>query len=219
MPLQSLGQMSGMGGSERVGGNPTSAPSFIPKKPLVAPTVKREAGWSGVLMLAAVLVFITAGIGWGGVYFYKASLQSGIESIKKDLGRAKEAYSDQIATINAMVNLDSKLKIVRQLLNAHSTLEPLFKLLNDSTIKSLRYKDFSYLNVDNSKIDIKASGEAKSYSSIALEAQELADTKGLRDIIFSDLNPGITGNVVFKMTASVDKDLLNYKEMLNKATE
>jgi hypothetical protein len=101
---------------------------------------------------------------------------------------------------------------------------PLLELISQKTLKSVRFKDFKYTNVDNAKIEIKMAGEAKgvpgtaNYAAVAQQAREFSDSGDFKNVIVSDLNLGQNNNVVFNLTAEVKPELVSYTErLLNEA--
>ncbi|MEI6296355.1 MAG: hypothetical protein WCO84_01750 [bacterium] len=193
--------------------------SFIPKKPLTSSgVIKEKAGFSGVLNFISIIIFITTLSVYGGAYVYKATLDSSIAGIKSDLAKVQSELENKNTLMTEMIRFDSKLKTIGSLLDGHITLRNLFGFLEESTIKDVRYNDFKYTNKDNQSVDLKLSGESLNYSSIALQVKEFNASKKTGDkdftnVIFSDLNPSLTGNVVFKASASVKPDLVFYKNL------
>ena len=203
--------------------------SFIPKKPL-ATRSSFIVNVSGVFLFVSFVILILS-VGW---YFIAISQQSSkkkeVDNLKVSLEKAQEQFQPN-QVIN-MTRFDTKMKVAKNLLYLskdvdsidnveHITLRPLFKVISDKTLKSVRFRDFKYTNIDNQKINIKMSGEARSvgnvanYAAVAQQARELSDTRVLTNVIVSDLNLGANNNVVFNISASVRPDLLSYTECLN----
>ncbi len=205
-------------------GNSTT--SFIPKKPLTTRS-NFDASFPGIFLFLSVVMLISSvsGYFWAG-YQEKSKLKE-IEKLKIELKKAQDQFQPN-QVIN-MTRFDTKLKVAQDLLylnkgssdtTMHITLQPLFKLLSAKTLKSVRFRDFKYTNVDNQKIDIKMSGEARgtaniaNYAAVAQQAREFSDTRVLMNVIVSDLNLGSNNNVTFNLNASVKPELLSYSESL-----
>ena len=62
-------------------------------------------------------------------------------------------------------------------------------------------------------------GVADGYLSIALQADLFGKNKNLIDPVFSNLALDDKGNVIFNLTFSVDKNFVNYKQVLKKETD
>ncbi|MEX2052556.1 MAG: hypothetical protein WD991_02600, partial [Candidatus Paceibacterota bacterium] len=120
------------------------------------------------------------------------------------------------AKITQLQTLDKRLKSSQEILDKHIVVSPLFAILGDITMKTVRYTEFSYeLGTDkDAKIIVKMSGEAVGYKSIALQSDLFTKEKRLIDPVFSNLELDNNGNVIFELEFSVAPELVNYKEML-----
>ncbi|HBM45426.1 MAG: hypothetical protein UR85_C0011G0020 [Candidatus Nomurabacteria bacterium GW2011_GWF2_35_66] len=192
--------------------------SFIPKKPFVSSGQKEGLGFAGILNFVSIIVFVTALSVYGGGLFYKTILNRSIVNINKDLEKVQADFKNNDSLMREMIRFDAKLKNMNALLDNHVTLRSLFAFLEESTMSNLRFNEFGYINKSDGSIDLKLGGEATSYGTIALQAKEFVDSKktgnkDFTDIIFSDFNPGLTGNVVFRATAKMMPDLVYYKNL------
>ncbi|HRY62925.1 MAG TPA: hypothetical protein P5056_04120 [Candidatus Paceibacterota bacterium] len=192
--------------------------SFIPKKPLISSGQRERVGFSAILNFISIIIFVIALSVFGGGTFYKTVLKSSIANIKADLEKVQNNFKEEDSAMKEMIRFDAKLNNMNALLDSHISLQNLFGFLEDSTMSKLRYTEFAYTNKGNGSADLKLGGEAKSYSDIALQAEQFVNSKmtGNKDfsnIIFSDFNPGLTGNVVFKATANIDPEFIHYKNL------
>jgi hypothetical protein len=106
-------------------------------------------------------------------------------------------------------NLDRRLNTARDLLNEHSTVPPLFALIDEITLKSVRYTYFSYVN-NGSAATVRMSGEASSFQSIALLALEYNRSGKINNPIFSNLGVELSGQVTFDVAFNIDPVLVAY---------
>lgn len=190
--------------------------SFIPKKPLVSYGGQKPAS-SGILNFIAIIVFIVALSVFGGAYAYKIFLGSQIKSVNEQLARMKTELEGKKSFMDEMIRFDTKLKTAGAILDNHISLKQIFSFLEEKTMQNLRFNDFSYTNKNNEKVELRLGGEAGGYSTIALQEKEFVGSKrtgdrDFTDVIFADLNPGLTGSVVFKLTATVKPDLILYSK-------
>ncbi len=188
--------------------------SFIPKKPLISYGGSKPA-YSGIFTFITIIVCVVAFSVLGGGYAYKIFLQSQIKSINSQLESIKTELENRRSFMNEIVRFDTKLKNAGVILDRHISLKQLFTFLEERTMQNLRFSEFNYTNKDNTQIELRLGGEAESYSTIALQEKEFFNSKrtgnnDFSDVVFSDLNPGLTGDVVFKLTASVRPDLILY---------
>ncbi len=202
--------------------------SFIPKKTLT-PRRDLSVSGSGVLVFVSILILIASAVWYFVALNQESSKTKDINTLQSQLQEAEQQFPQD--RVVKMVRFDTKLKVAKDLLylntaqgsldtTEHITLLPLFKLLSDHTLKSVRFKDFKYSNPDNQKIQIKMRGEASgtgnvaNYAAIAQQAKEFSDTNQFTNVIVSDLNLGSSNNVIFNITASVRPELVSYSESL-----
>ena len=209
--------------------NPIQTTSFIPQKPLV-PRSDLSASAGGIFLFLSVVILIFSVAGYFIVVRQEKTEIANVEFLRKNLKEAQAQF--QPNQIVNMTRFDAKLKIAEDLLYLHKdsglndtighvTLQPLFKLISEKTLKSVRFKDFKYSNVDNQKIEIRMNGEAKgsggiaNYAAVAQQAREFADSRVLSNVVVSDLNLGPSGNVVFNLSANIKPEFISYTETLN----
>jgi len=187
--------------------------SFIPKKPIIEDTVKPKKSMSFFTIFALIL-FLSVVLAFGGLYFYQTVLAQNIKTQEKNLGLVKQRF--EIATIRELQTLDKRLKASSKILSQHITVSPIFKVLQDVTMKNVRYTQFSYEISSSGVILIKMSGEAEGYRTIALQADILSKNKDIKDPVFYNLSLQEKGGVIFNLDFSVDPSLVNYKQTLEK---
>ncbi len=189
--------------------------SFIPKKPMIEEraVAKRSVGF---LAIASIFILFTVLLTSVALYFYKGILTKKIVDMKASLDVAKTRFEP--TKITELQVLDKRLRASNELLSKHVAMTPIFKVLQDVTMKTVRYTKFSYEIEDNNsdKVAIKLSGTADGYRSIALQSDLFTKNKNLIDPVFSNLSLDDKGNVSFDLDFAVDPTLVNYKLMLSK---
>ncbi len=191
--------------------------SFVPKKTIVERDTKRTgSGFGGILNMLALLIFIASLIGAGGVYLYRGSLHAKIDSYKESLARARAAFEPTLIT--KLQLLDKRMRASTNILGNHIAVSPIFSLLGEITLPTVRYSDFSYeFNKQNANlVDIKITGQAKGYNYIALQADLFAQNNFIKNPIFSNFTLDQFGNIAFSLTFSVDKSLVVYESFLER---
>jgi hypothetical protein len=191
--------------------------SFVPKKTIQEREPKRSGGsFGGIINLLALIVFIASLVGAGGVYFYRSSLESTIEGYKESLARARAAFEPTLIT--KLQVLDKRMRAATGILGKHIAVSPIFSLLGETTLPTVRYSDFAYeFNKQNvNLVDIKITGQAKGYNQIALQADLFAQNKFIKNPIFSNFTLDQQGNIAFNLTFSVDKSLVVYESFLER---
>ncbi|MBU1727770.1 hypothetical protein KKA39_00415 [Patescibacteria group bacterium] len=187
--------------------------SFIPKKPMVEERSVPSRP-VGLLTTISVFIFLTVILASGGLYFYKGVLEKNIAKMQNDLELARNRFEP--SKITQLQTLDKRLRASSLVLSKHIAVSPIFKALQDTTMKTLRYTKFSYEfgSEKNSKVLVKMSGQAIGYRSIALQSDIFAKNKYFIDPVFSNLSLDDKGSVLFDLEFSVDPSFVDYKQTL-----
>lgn len=183
--------------------------SFIPKKTEERRTRRSSMGF---LSFLATLIFILVLVGAGGSFLYERFLNGSIVRKQESLERAREAFEPRL--IQELSRLDARIESTQGLFADHRALSPLFAVLEDLTLVNVRFNDFTYAEtaVGNT---ITLQGEATSFGTLALQADEFSDSPFIRDPIFSGLAVNDRGRVNFNFTATIDPSLLVYTAPAN----
>ena len=185
--------------------------SFIPKKPMVEERAVSTRPIS-LLTILSIFIFFAVLLASGGLYFYKGIMTKNIAKMSSDLTLAKNRFEP--SKITQLQVLDKRLRASNTILSDHIAISPIFQALQSLTMKTVRYTKFSYSFGDNNKVDVKISGQAIGYRSIALQSDLYAKNKYLLDPVFSNLSLDDKGNVLFDLEFSVDPSFVDYKQML-----
>lgn len=188
--------------------------SFIPKKSLVEATSPRRSGIS-IFMLLGVAVFVISVFLAGGIYFYEGYLEGAIGEKDASLKRARAAFEP--ALIEDLKRLSNRINLARGVLDNHLAPSAIFSLLEESTLRTIRFRSFTYTTT-GSRASIALKGEGRSFGDVAVQSDTFAAGRRLRDVIFSNLNlDQTTGTVVFDMSATVDPSLILYRNQNREA--
>jgi hypothetical protein len=190
--------------------NSQNQTSFIPKKMVGRESSIREKP-IGLFLIISSIVFAVTLIGAGGAFLYKYSLSRGIDSASKYLDERKSALEP--ATIDDLLRTDKRLRSASEVLNNHLVVTPVFDLLESLTLKTVSFSRMEYSNSPEDGPTIRMSGIAKSYGSVALQADTLNNSKRfVKTAVFSNLNLDDKGNVTFSAQIDLDADLTSYKK-------
>lgn len=202
--------------------------SFIPKKPMMETPLHRAPlpmqRSVGILTVIAVASLMLVGGAYGGLYFYKSTLDVKVANAKKSLALAESSFEAE--TIADLQLFDKRIAASKQVLASHVVLSPFFELLNTLTLPSIQFTKFTYAGgTSGQNFTVKMSGNAKDYKSIAVQASVFNSSAGkyLKDVVFSNLNLSDDkekkGYVTFDVTFNIDPILLSYEKQLSKYTE
>lgn len=181
--------------------------SFIPKKSLAESAAPRSRGVS-ILMLLGVAVFLITILLAGGVFLYERFLEGSIESKDASLQKARAAFEP--ALIEDLKRMSARMSLARGVLNSHLAPSTIFTLLEEATLRTVRFRTFTYTLVGE-KASIAMHGEARSFGDVAIQSDTFANTRRLRDPIFSNLNLDSNGNITFNFAGTVDPGLILYR--------
>lgn len=184
--------------------------SFIPKKTYdVGAVAAPRSSFTGLLSFIAVTLFILSLVSAGGVFLYERYLATSLVRKQESLDRARSAFEPEL--IRELSRLDAKLAIGQQLLDAHTAPSAVFDLLEEVTLQTVRFTDFSY-TVEEGIPRITMQGSAASFASVALQSDEFAKNRSIKEPEFSGLTLDARGNVQFGVTALIDPALVSYRE-------
>ncbi len=189
--------------------------SFIPKKP-VTESPARRGGTGSLLFLLALLIFITSLVAGGGTFLYKQYLTSSLAAKDESLKRAEGAYDAGV--IQDLIRLDGRIQEAKSLMDKHVAPSAFFTYLSGATLASVQFTEFAYDLQGDGTATISLAGKGNSFSAVALQSDEFGASRVLREVVFSDIKVGGTGEVTFSVTAKVDSSLLQYRKNLTGGT-
>ncbi|MES3031756.1 MAG: hypothetical protein V4699_00735 [Patescibacteria group bacterium] len=189
--------------------------SFIPKKPIIEEraTPTRSVG---ILTVVSIFILFTVVLATGGLYLWQAGLKKNIVQMEINLNIAKNRFEP--SKIAELKLLDRRLNAATEILSKHISTSPIFEALSEITMKTVRYTKFNYSVGTNGKVDVKMSGVAVGYRSVALQSDLFAENQNLIDPVFSNLTLDEKGNVLFDLEFTVEPSFVNYKQTLQAAS-
>jgi len=186
--------------------------SFIPKKALNETTGHSRPESVSVFLIIGVIIFILGLAASGGVFAYKKILIKSIAGMNGRLAQAKNSFEPE--SIEKWNRLNKRIEASKKLLTSHTVVSTVFELLENATLATVKFNSFNYDLRDGGVSSISLAGEAKNFSSVALQSDIFGQEKYIKNPVFSDLNPDQSGNIVFKFNASLDPNLVSYKKNL-----
>lgn len=190
--------------------------TLIPKKPAsettrIDPTPKMVS----IMILIAAIIFVVSLAAAGGLYFYRALILKNIDELSQSITRAEEIISP--ALVARLNEYDRRSTIVKTLLDSHVVLSPIFDLLGDLAISSVRFSQFDYDVGRDGDAKMTLAGEARSYASLAAQSDLLGKNEHINDPIFSNFELNPLGNVTFNFSAGISKSLQLYRNTLSES--
>jgi len=188
--------------------------SFIPKKTTspIGPTSK--AGVNLVTLFGVIIFLISIALA-GTVFIYEGYLTNNIKTMKDSFKRNEQAFNPQ--SITAYSTLNARINVANTLLKTHVAVSNIFDLLEQATLKNVRFSDFNYTYISDKRLTLSMKGQATSYNAIAKQSDVFSQdpmNKYIHNAIFSNLDLDQSGNVVFSFTADVDPQQVLYRNNL-----
>ena len=193
--------------------SPTQS-SFIPQDTVTPSRSINTSGLPELLLLLSVLVLVVSGGLAGAVFVYQQYLHSSVQSKTEQLNRAQSAF--QPSLIVQLERLDERMSSAETLLHNHVAASTIFKALEDSTNKNIRFTSYSFDAADASHVTVRMNGIAASVNSIALQADLFAKNGAFSDPIFSGIGRE-QGGVHFDFTATVNPAFIKYAQSSSSA--
>ncbi len=188
--------------------------SFIPKK--AVQTEDRRSSVSLFLLISIIIFLIALGL-TAFVFLEKQTLVSAITS-EQDVIK-KNINSFEPATIENIVELNSRISVANTLLKNHVAVSPIFDFLQARTLKNVRFKNFNFSqsaisNSGTTGVQITMSGQSRDWATLASQADEFgkADWKKIiQEPKISNFNLNADGSVSFQFSAFINPEFLVYK--------
>jgi hypothetical protein len=142
--------------------------------------------------------------------------QTAIETNKNGL------VSDSV-TIESLVELNSRTNVAKDLLSKHVAVSPIFNFLQQTTLKSVRFTNFSFTSSGkdssgSNRVAVQMSGQARNWETVASQADEFGKIdwrKIISEPKISNLSLNADGSVSFLFSAFVSPDFLVYGNNTN----
>lgn len=196
--------------------------SFIPKKPVAVATQSSSHGTSLFLVISIIIFLVSLGLG-AYVYLEKNILVSQIDANQTKITQNKKGVISDTSEVENLVSLSSRINVATMLLSKHVSISPVFDFLQQGTLKSVRFKNFSFSsNGKNdsgvSTVSIQLSGQARDWETVASQADEFGKPEW-RNVVsapkLSNLSLGADGSVSFTFSANISPAALAYKGAAN----
>jgi len=184
--------------------------SFIPKKPVVTETQTQSS--VSIVLLISVIIFIISCSASVGVFAYTQYLNNQITTNKATLVKASEAFEP--ALIEALIRVNDRLDSATTLLTSHASPSIIFSEIESYTLQSVRFKSFQYMTANDGTLSVAMKGQAKDFTSIALQSDVLAKSRHFKSPVLSNLTLLSDGSVSFDFRALVDPSFVSYKNSL-----
>lgn len=188
--------------------------SFIPKKPVVdspralGPVTKNR----NIFSVIATFMFIITLIAAGGAFGYKKYIEKNISDADKQLSEVRSAF--EAGRIQELIDASARLNSIKSLLDNHFVVSQILLLLQNLTLKNIRFDSMSYQNIGGRPV-ITMDSEGASYNAIANQRDVFVESGMLDNVQFLGYNLTEKGTIKAKFSAVVTPKLISYKDFIN----
>ncbi|MBA3733411.1 PilN domain-containing protein [Patescibacteria group bacterium] len=191
--------------------------SFIPKKPIgTAPGNAFNAiHTTNIFSLIATVAFLVAFIFSAALFAYKSLLTSQIKVAEQNVNTARASFQPE--KIKDLVDANSRIMSSKQLLEKHVIVSEVLHLLQDLTVKKMKFSELTYVNKNDTPI-ITLKGEAQSFNALAAQQDIFNNSAFMRNPEFSGFVLVDNGNISVDFTSTLDPNLISYKKAVDEGT-
>jgi hypothetical protein len=187
--------------------------SFIPKQAVQAPLTRRTQPVISIFTVIGIFVFLSAIVACGAVFLYKTYLITELE--KQDALLKSKEEELNIPVLEEWTALDKRINIAKELLAKHVAPSLIFKHIEDNTLTSIRFTDFSLQksadkDVASGDLKLALSGEASRISSIVLQSESFGAQKVFKNPIFREVSGDGKGLFTFRVETAIARNDLMY---------
>jgi hypothetical protein len=184
--------------------------SFIPKQEVIRTEPTRAIGFRlSIFSIIAISILAVACILAISVFIYQRSLVKSIEKMNADLVATRDSFDPE--TIEKYISLDRRIEAGKKILAGHNSLAPVFALLEEQTLRDVRFKNFDYEFDSNGRMNMAMTGEARSFLTIASQSDLWSGEHRIVNPIFNDLNLDDKQIAKFTFKSDLDSQLFLYK--------
>ncbi len=181
----------------------------MPKQPVEMHPRHTESSGNMFLVIGFVVIGVAL-LASAGVFGYESYLTNQRQVRADELQvYEKRADNEDKETLDNLVRLENRLLAADTILNAHTMPSGLFRELEMETLENVRFLTFEYGFGDDGEIELRMTGEARTFNALAAQSEAFADDlSSIHRAIFSGISTNEEGVVQFELTAIVNPDLV-----------
>lgn len=181
--------------------------SFMPKADMDSGSEEKKS--FSIFSGLAVLLFILSMLSTGGLFAYKRMVRNDVDNLKLQLASAEQSIDRK--TIDEIKAVDWKLKSITEVLNNHVTISKYFEMLQNSTVRDVRFDNLRYLANPGGDIEVVMGGRTKSFATIALQEDVLLRDPNSISIDFGNLRSDKQdGSVTFSLKGKFKNNIIKF---------
>jgi hypothetical protein len=187
--------------------------SFIPKKPVGSSQGSgiEKIQSTNIFSITATIIFIVTILVSVGLFFYKNILNNQIETANANIEAARADFEPE--KIQQLLDANARILSVKNLLENHVVVSRVLVLMQDLTVKKMRFISLNYVNKNNDPT-ITITGEIQTYNALAEQQDAFLKNESMKNPGFSDFNLGDNGYISVNFSSKIDPGYVSYKKML-----
>ncbi len=177
---------------------------FMPKT--VPDAVARPRLALGLLIFFGMILFLMSAGLLGGVFFYKRIATQQVDELRGSLKRLEADFEPTLLT--EFIQTADAINAAKNLLGQHRATSEVFEFLEANTLKEVKLANFSFTAAG---AELSVTGQAESYTNLALQAKVFEAHPMVRKVVFSNLNLNEKGGVRFSAAFNLDPAMISFK--------
>lgn len=195
--------------------------SFIPRKTIDAAVnfqpgapIKAHRVGRTIFSIVATFIFLASLVASGLVYTWQIKLKKDITNQIEAMKVARNNFDENF--IQSASRLNTRIDSANGMLQNHVSPSSIYSLLEEYTLQTVAFSQFSFKDNQDGTIAVSGQGEAARYESIVLQSDAFGKSGYLRNVIFTNLRPDQNNeNVGFSFEATLDPRLILYRNSLS----
>ncbi|HRH26464.1 MAG TPA: hypothetical protein PLF31_03295 [Candidatus Paceibacterota bacterium] len=181
--------------------------SFIPRKSATDTRFEKKAT-AGIFNLICAALFIVAVMASAGVFMYNRMLNSAIVNKQAELADYQEQIRSEV--VQNIKKTAARMDAAENRLGAHLALSSFMEDLGDVTLRNIRWKNFRFQE-EGGRLQVVMDGEARSFASVALQADKISETDIFTSPLISNLSLSENGGALFAFRTFITPEAANYR--------
>lgn len=198
--------------------DPKFQTSFIPKKPMIPGSMgiatKKP---TSVLSVVAVLMVVIVVLMSVGAFLYNQKLSKDNTSKKQQIEQEIKTFDPTLT--DQLTVLKSRIDSAKELLKNHLALTNFFNLLNENTVSTIQFREFSYTGGPGKPLLVKLAGKAKNFNDLIFQSDTILANPHFKNAVFSGFLLDKEGNVLFNLDTEIDPGYVSYQKSISEMSE
>jgi hypothetical protein len=192
--------------------------SFIPRKNLEASvnlqtgtsSPRKTGGISFFSVIAFVLFIVAIGV-YIFTFVWQIKLQKDIIQQVETMKKVRDTFDEKF--VQDALRLNTRIEQSGSILQSHVSPSSLYALLQDYTLQTVSFSNFTFKDNQDGTLGINGEGTAVRYESIVLQSDAFGKSGYLRNVIFTNLKPSQDDSTInFSLQATLDPKLILYRK-------